>query len=540
MKRYPRSTRLLFGSMLIWLMAMLAYLAARLSTFDLRGFTSAGLIIASALIGAELFVAVHGLGYLASMMKALRQRARHHPPMLAPFATAPVAVLVASFNESEEVLEETLASVSAMDYANFHIYLLDDSTRKENQQLARRLAERYRARLMTRAHRAGYKAGAINDVLPRLTETYVAILDADQRPSHSWLREIVPQLDADPELAFVQAPQVYVNHAGKPVARAAYFQQAVFYEYICEGKSSANAMFCCGSNVVIRREALLSIGADVNGRRHYFDETSITEDFATSVRLHAKGWRSRYVNRTYVVGMGPETLAAYFTQQTRWAMGNVGVFRTLVRSLLTRPGTLTAAQWWEYLLSSNYYFVGFMNFIFMLASFGFLLFGVRPVRTDALFFLALFVPYFAFSLGVVLVGMKLRHYPVRGVWIGTALAFGAWWTYAKAAVSAALTTKQTFSVTPKGAGGSVALTRLIPEAIVFGLCCAALVSGVIHILFTPRPEPAYYITSGWMAYDALLLGMLFFHFNRPVTIDRREPVFHRMEPSCPRSLTSGR
>ena len=504
---------------------MLVYLAARIATLHVAQFTPAGLVMAICLLAAEVFVAFHGLGYLASIVKATRARGRTHALLLAPFSAPPVAILIASFNESEEVLEETLASASAMDYMNFQIYLLDDSTCEENRHIAARLADRYRARLVTRTNRAGYKAGAINDLLPSLSEPFIAVLDADQRPIPSWLREVVPQLEGDPTLAFVQAPQVYVNHDGKPVALAAFFQQAVFYEYICEGKSASNAMFCCGSNVVLRREALLSIGADVNGRRHYFDETSITEDFATSIRLHARGWTSRYVNRVYVVGMGPETLAAYFTQQTRWAMGTVGVFRKMIRLFARAPRCLTAGQWWEYFLSGNYYFIGFMNFLFMVASVGFLVFGIRPVHMSSALYLALFVPYFVFSFGVFLVGMRMRQYPFKGTWIGTALAFGGWWTYMKASLTAAATSKQTFSVTPKGQGGRVPLKGLVPQVTMFALCCLAVTSGVLHIALDRHPDLTYYVTSIWAAYHATLMATLLFYFNRPVTIQPRQPVF---------------
>ncbi len=520
----PGATGLLYLSIAMCVALMIGYVAVRIAAFDPAGFTIPGLVMAILLLGAELFVALHAAAYLASIVKATRERARTRTSMLAPYTNVPVAVLVASFNESEEVLDETLASVRAMDYPHVHIYLLDDSTREANQLIARRMAERYGAQLIRRTNRAGYKAGAINDLLPSLPEPYLALLDADQRPAHSWLREIVPELEANPDLAFVQAPQVYINHE-QPVALASLFQQAVFYEYICEGKSASNAMFCCGSNVVLRREALLSIGTDVDGRRHYFDETSITEDFATSVRLHMKGWRTQYVNHTYVVGMGPETLAAYFTQQARWATGTIGVFKKMIRLFLTSPRSLTPAQWWEYLLSGNYYFIGFVNFIFMVASIGFLVFGIRPVHMSASLYLATFIPYFVFSFGIFLVGMKIRNYPFRGVWIGTALSFCGWWTFMRAAATAVLTSRQTFSVTPKGIGGTVPLHGLIPQLTMFVLCCVAVASGLIHILFTTHPDITYYVTSCWAAYHATLLGTLLFYFNRPVTIQPRQMLF---------------
>ena len=42
------------------------------------------------------------------------------------------------------------------------------------------------------------------------------------------------------------------------------------------------AMFCCGTNVVFRRTAVEEAGG--------FPETSLTEDFALSLRLHEAGY----------------------------------------------------------------------------------------------------------------------------------------------------------------------------------------------------------------------------------------------------------
>ena len=356
-----RSQRALFILIGLTLLLMASYVCIRLITLFSANYSIADAVMAVLLLGAELFLCFHGVGYFLSVIKAQRRQQQAAPLLFAAYGRSgggkttsgvpEVAVLVASFNESADVLEETLASIRAMDYPAAHIYLLDDSTRPECQQGAARVAAIYGAKLVHRTDRSGYKAGAINDLIPHLEEPYVALLDADQRPLQGWLKDLVPHMEANPDLAFVQVPQVYVNAEGLPVAEAATYQQAVFFEYICEGKADSNAMFCCGSNVILRREALLSIGRTVNGRRHFFDETSVTEDFATSFRLHEQRWRTEYVNRPYVVGMGPETLPAYFTQQMRWAMGTLAVGLRIARHLITHPRALAPAQWWEYLLS---------------------------------------------------------------------------------------------------------------------------------------------------------------------------------------------
>ena len=504
---------------------MAAYVAVRLTTipFD-PTFGPADRILAFFLLWAELFLCMHGVGYFTSVLKAARRERRATPWLFAKGADAPVAVLIASFNEAEEVLAETIASTLAMDYPNFTVYLLDDSTKAESRAGAARLARDFGIKLVTRTNRAGFKAGAINDLLPSLTEPYVAILDADQRPLRTWLRDIVPLLEENPTLAFVQVPQIYVNTRNLPVARAAAYQQAVFFEYICEGKSDSNAMFCCGSNVVLRHEALMSVETIVDGRKHYFDETSVTEDFATTVRLHAAKWRTSYVNRRYVVGMGPETLPAYFTQQMRWAMGTLGVGLRVMRDLIRHPRRLTAGQWWEYILSGSYYFVGFATFIFMIAPVLFVGFDVRPLRSEQGLYLLFFIPYIVFTMNLFFFGMMLRNYSLKGVWLASALSFATFRTYMMAGIVAIFGLKRAFGVTPKGVGGAIPILRLWPELLL--LIANLITAGYgMYWLFRYGIEMAYAVNTFWATYHSILLSTLFVHFNRPVEIPAHQPLF---------------
>ncbi|HYB96822.1 MAG TPA: glycosyltransferase [Vicinamibacterales bacterium] len=532
--------RVLFALTAITLVLMAAYVCVRLTTLFASGYTAADATMAALLFAAELFLCFHGIGYFLSVVKAER-RQQHATPLLfppyhgagarsaTPLGVPHVAVLVAAFNESADVLEETLASVRALDYPAAHVYLIDDSTKTESQQGAARVAATYGAQLVHRTDRSGYKAGAINDLIPRLDEPYIALLDADQRPLEGWLKDLVPYMEANRDLAFVQVPQVYVNTEGLPVAEAAKYQQAVFFEYICEGKSHSNAMFCCGSNVIIRREALLSIGCTINGRRHYFDETSVTEDFATSFRLHAKGWRTDYINQPYVVGMGPETLPAYFTQQMRWAMGTLAVGLHVARRLINTPRALRPGQWLEYLLSGSYYFVGFANFIFMLAPLMFMVFDVRPLRANSNLYLFFFVPYIAFTMNLFFFGMWLRRYSIRGVWLASALSFATFWIYMKAAIVALFGLKRAFGVTPKGVGGAIPVSQMIPE-LVMCACNAGVALWGIYQLTIGGWSVAYVMNTVWAGYHAVLLSTLFVYFNKPVTIAPRRLLF---EPAVP-------
>ena len=311
-------------------------------------------------------------------------------------------------------------------------------------------------------------------------------------------------LEEDEKVAFVQTPQFYANTEYSPVTRGAYYQQAVFYEYTCEGKNTSNAMFCCGTNVVLRTEALRIVGG--------FDETSVTEDFATGLRLHIKGWKSLYYNKVFVYGLGPETLAGYFTQQMRWATGTIGVFKMIVSIFLRHPRALRLGQWWEYILSGSYYFIGWANLIFMLCPIAFILFGIRPLIAEPLFYLAAFVPYFVISLYLFYLSMGARGYRVRDLFIGQSIGLISFWILITSSVVAMLGKRSAFSVTPKGVGGGLPIRYLTPQLAILTLSLIAVVIGSYRMV--ADSNIVMLINVLWAFYHIILLGSVFY-FNRP-------------------------
>jgi cellulose synthase (UDP-forming) len=205
-------------------------------------------------------------------------------------------------------------------------------------------------------------------------------------------------------------------------------------------------------------------------------------------------------------------------------MGSMGVGLKILKLAITQPRLLTPGQYWEYLLSGTYYFVGFANLVFMIAPIAFLLFGVRPVHTASDLYILFFVPYIIFTMNLFFFGMKLRKYPVRGIWLASALSFASTWTYAKAGAVALFGLKRAFAVTPKGVGGRVPISNMPVEVGLFGLNVLAVLVGLYYLVFVTR-ETAYFVTTFWAAYHAVLLSTLFFYFNRPVQISAKDVMF---------------
>lgn len=488
--------------------ATIIYIVVRKALFIFSDYSNVEKFFAVMLVAGELFVLMHALGYSLNIIKSAFSRKAAAPrlPGLEKGHEPSVAVIVAARHEPKEVLERTFMTLKAMDYVNKTVYFLDDSSDEQYKKEAEELCEELDIVLYRRETRHGAKAGIVNDFLKTVDQKYLAVFDADQNPLPDFLKKLVPVLEADEKIAFVQSPQFYTNIDESPVARASAFQQAVFYEYICEGKNTQGAMFCCGTNIVFRREALSGVGG--------LDESTVTEDFATSLKLHMKGWKSVYFNHVYAFGMGPADLGGYFKQQFRWAAGTITVFKRILFNLITRPFALRAGQWWEYMLSGSYYMIGLAFFFLTICPIMYLLFKVPSFfARPEIYFLA-FIPYFVLSVSVFYSAMGARSYSPRDLFIGQLLASAAFTVYVRAALSAILGVKTTFGITQKGKADRLPYYRLWPQLFFAYLAFAAAVWGLNRYVY--QREPAILVNAFWAVYQAALLSSVFY-FNRGVS-----------------------
>lgn len=458
-------------------------------------------VISGGLILAEVFIVAHALGYVCSVMRSLWLKPKIEAAVLANLDDFPtVDVLVAARHEPRAVLERTLSALVGLRYPNKNIWLLDDSSDPQYVNEAAELAAEFGIRLYRREPRRGAKAGIINDCLKQLEGEYVAFFDADQCPMPFFLNRIIPLLVANDRLAFVQTPQFYANVTNNRVARAAGAQQAVFYEYICEAKGASGAAFCCGTNVVIRREALVGVGG--------MDESSITEDFATSIKLHSAGWKSLYYGEAYTMGVGPENLFAYFRQQYRWARGTLGVGLRLLGLFLRKPHALSPLQWLDYGLSGTYYLIGWAFLILMLCPILYVTLGIPSYLVRPEIYIAAFLPYLLFAAIVFIGGLRKRHYTLKQMVEGQLLVFLACPIHMRASLSALLGIRSTFAVTPKAAAGRIPLGMLWPQVLICFINYAALIWGLCRCFM--ENDWAAGINSFWIGFHFLIFVSVFY------------------------------
>ena len=207
--------------------------------------------IAVPLVLAETYSLVDSLLFGLTMWR-IRRRGEPEPPP----EGATVDVFITTYNEPVELVQTTALAALAINHPH-RTWLLDDGGRVELGAWAEDHDIGWIRRSDDWVDRPRHaKAGNINNALMATEGEFLLILDADQVPDPTILDRTLGYF-RDEKVALVQTPQVFVNVPERDPLGS---QAPLFYGPIQQGKDGWNAAFFCGSNAVIRREALMQLG----------------------------------------------------------------------------------------------------------------------------------------------------------------------------------------------------------------------------------------------------------------------------------------
>jgi cellulose synthase (UDP-forming) len=553
--------------------------------------------IAVPLVLAESYSLAESVLYGITMWNARR---RPDPPPADHGRS--VDIFIATYNEPLEIVLTTAVAARDVTYPH-QTWILDDGDRPDFAEAAHRIGVGYIVRGPDWEGRPRFaKAGNVNNALFETSGEFIVVLDADQVPEPHFLDRVLGYFD-DPEVAFVQTPQQFWN---APASDPLGSQAELFYGPIQQGKDGWGAAFFCGSNAVLRREAVMALGLTMfsrsaaervrkalrDGRRRLqgladkhigghpdsavacrkavaalaqaetrvrkgdvLDEvnfdlrtvantlfanrilpepiddalrdileradvartnqalaidpivtSSITEDMATAMHLHALGWSSVYHHEVLVRGIAPEDVRTMLSQRARWATGTMQVFFS-DNPLLLRG--LTIGQRLMYLATMTSYLNGFAALVYIAAPIVFLLTGIFPINCDSIAFFVYFMPFFVCSQVLFVVAGNRA----KGLWRGQQMSFALFPVWIKATLSgsvAAFFNKTlTFSVTQKTKQASgVGMRHVIPQLVAIAALVLAGGYGAVQSLEGQRPGFASVITLVWVIIDLALLGSM--------------------------------
>ena len=408
-------------------------------------------------------------------------------------------IFIPTYNEDLSILRMTILGAINVLYPH-ETWVLDDGRRAE----LRELCETMNVHYLTRPDNKHYKAGNINAALAQTSGEFIAIFDADQIPLPDFLDHTLGYF-VDDRVAFVQTPQEYYNldsvqHKTNWEEGQTWHEQSLFYNVIQPGKNRWNAAFWCGSNSVMRRSALTSVGGIAT--------ETVTEDIHTSLRLHAAGWKSIYHNELLSMGLAPQDFLAFTVQRLRWGQGAMQVLRR--ENPLFKRG-LTFAQRVNYMSSIITYFEAFQRLAYILAPSIVLLTAVLPIHTGVLPFVSRFVPYFVLGTLATITLSKGHFRPIETERYNLLKMV----TFIRASFSLIGEQPKSFKVTPKGASKGVgAITQLVwPYYALLVVLLVSMAVGALRIagVFGSMggDTGALLISEGWGVFNlAIITGAM--------------------------------
>ena len=208
--------------------------------------------IALPLVIAETYSLIDVMLFGMTVWKLKIRKGAPPPP-----SDATVDVFITTYNEDLDMVMTTALAAQQIRHPH-STWILDDGARPE----LKALAEEHGLGYVTRSGDwtsnlpRHAKAGNLNNALMQTHGEFLLILDADQIPEPDILEKTLGYFN-NRRVALVQTPQYFSNvPADDPLGS----QAPLFYGPIQQGKDGWNAAFFCGSNAILRREALMQLG----------------------------------------------------------------------------------------------------------------------------------------------------------------------------------------------------------------------------------------------------------------------------------------
>jgi cellulose synthase (UDP-forming) len=413
-----------------------------------------------------------------------------------------VDIFITAYHEDHDLVERALLAACNLPEEK-QIWLLDDGHDPALAQMAARLGVGY----LTRPIRRHAKAGNINAALPRTTGDIIVIFDIDHAPHPDFLTKTLGCF-ADPEVGFVQVMLTFANREDGWIPKATADTSLDFYNPVSIGADGLGSATLIGSNALIRRKALDSIQGYQPG---------LAEDLATSIALHAAGWRSVYVPEPLAPGIAPPDLTSWFKQQLKWSRG---VFELLLTDLPHRFSKLHLGHRVMYGVRTTYYWIGLFTAFHILVTIGVLWRGSVSALSSYQDYLLHLAPLVGMTLIVRQLALRRWLHPSlekTGLqWKPITLVFATWPIYTLSWFMALLRVPLRFQPTPKTASGSLHPAWLLPQIVSILL----LITGLIFTIMTTKMF--YFMVFGFAT--ALIAAQIF------LVTDLLRPL---VEPSPP-------
>ena len=242
-----------------------------------------------------------------------------------------VTVQLPMYNEFH-VAEGVIDACAQFDYPGdkFEIQVLDDSTDESKDIVDARVAywqeKGVDIKVIRREKREGFKAGALAYATPMAKGEFIAIFDADFKPSPDFLMKALPYFNSE-DVGVIQGRWGHANRDYSLLTRLQALALDSFYLIEQKGRIIADYYTRFnGSGGIWRKTAIEDAGG--------WTPDTLCEDLDLGYRAQLKGWKFKYADEIVCDGEVPVTMSGLKSQHYRWHKGKAEVVKKLLGNVM--------------------------------------------------------------------------------------------------------------------------------------------------------------------------------------------------------------
>jgi cellulose synthase/poly-beta-1,6-N-acetylglucosamine synthase-like glycosyltransferase len=233
-----------------------------------------------------------------------------------------VTIVIPTFHPNVLALESNFKKIHNVNYKNYEIIVVDNSTDLKLVEKIESLTKMHKIRFFHRDSLLGFKSANINYILDHVKGKYILFIDIDQIIIPESIEKFVEILEANNNLAFVQA-KYDIKNDNSIVRIAIAIMYAYYYEVLSLGKDFKNRVLFNGTTACFRKSAISA----VNG----FPEETYCEDIDISTILLLAGYKSSFLDDYATTALVPWKLKDLISSMWRWAHGATSIAKIRFR-----------------------------------------------------------------------------------------------------------------------------------------------------------------------------------------------------------------
>ena len=351
-----KKSPIMIGAIIIlWAMLLIIYLPKFSPFLGLAGSIWEKLIFHYCIFWITL-TWLYGLFHILGVGFSLRSKKISAPPLNTASRLESVAILYTTRNDFNA---ESAESCINQDYPDFEVYLLDDSTDKDEIDLIDRFHSLHSDRtvVVRRSEKRGFKAGNLNHALRTVATDckYFVVVDSDETLPKDFVSHAISVFCLDSQIGFVQA-----NHHYSPKMHSAFMKDMsqevdLHWERYLSPRNRFGFVMFYGHGAVVRRDVWEKVGG--------FPEV-VSEDIAFSTIIRTNGYLGLFLKDLVAYEEFPGSFTRFLTRELKVVKGTLEFMTKHLRSFIFSPAvTLTEKVDLFLSLSVLYLAVPFLLFI---------------------------------------------------------------------------------------------------------------------------------------------------------------------------------